>query len=161
MNPKPVVALLGAAPGAGEALVRALTERLAQSGIDGACAPEFVFGLPAVERPSLTLLLASDAPTQDPGLRSRLARERIAYSVLHGDAAMRLDAAWQLLRSLLRLAPEPGAAQPSRRSWSWACDKCSDPVCEHRLFQDLIASRHGDSAIGQDPTPDAATPPAH
>lgn len=29
-------------------------------------------------------------------------------------------------------------APDTRASWTWACDKCSDPDCEHRLFTGLL-----------------------
>lgn len=38
-----------------------------------------------------------------------------------------------------------GRQVPSKHSprsqWVWACDKCSDPQCEHRLLTDLIQQR--------------------
>ena len=27
------------------------------------------------------------------------------------------------------------------KAWVWACDKCSDPECEHKLLTDLLAKR--------------------
>ena len=149
MSPTPVVALLGAAAGVRQTLARDLIERLAQCGIGAGLAPQITCELSAGSaHPTLTLLIASE--DGDHGLRERLARERIAYSVLCGNAADRLAGAWQLLKPLLNLPQEPAAPEPTRRAWRWACDKCSDPACEHRLLQDLLAGRSG-TASGTDP----------
>ncbi|HSV60104.1 MAG TPA: hypothetical protein VLJ19_14515 [Variovorax sp.] len=150
-KPRPVVALLGAAPGARQALAHELIERIAQTGVGAGFSPEFTFELTAGKLPALTLLIAPDAGPDDPGLRERLARERVPYSVLYGDASARLASAWQLLQPLLKVAPAPAEQEPSRRAWSWSCDKCSDPACEHRLFQDLLAKKPADS--GTEPAP--------
>ena len=46
--------------------------------------------------------------------------------------------AWDAIR--LIADPDDGP-QPTRTTWAWTCDKCSDPACEHRLFSDLVAGR--------------------
>ena len=150
-KPRPVVALLSAAPGAGQALAHELIQRIAQAGVGAEFSPEFSFELTAGKLPALTLLIAPDAGPDDSGLREQLALERNPYSVLHGDASARLASAWQLLRALLALPTAAAAPEPARRAWSWACDKCSDPACEHRLFQDLLAKRP--PASGTEPAP--------
>jgi len=83
----------------------------------------------------------------DQAIRSALAAAGMAYCVLYGDASQRLAGA---LGAVERLQPglllrEP---QPSGRSkpWVWVCDKCSDPVCEHRLLSDLLAQRAAPAA---------------
>ena len=83
----------------------------------------------------------------DQAIRSALAAAGMAYCVLYGDAPQRLAGA---LGAVERLQPglllrEP---QPSGRSkpWVWVCDKCSDPVCEHRLLSDLLAQRAAPAA---------------
>ncbi|MDM0113397.1 ATPase [Variovorax sp. J22R133] len=73
-------------------------------------------------------------------LRAALARGGVGYSVLHGDAAARLEAAWSLVQRRLKL-PGTADASTSRTEWNWTCDKCSDPVCEHRMFSSLLDKR--------------------
>lgn len=74
----------------------------------------------------------------------------ISFSVLHGDGEARLDSAWRLIQALLGLPPELAVSATERR-WSWTCDKCSDPVCEHRLFRDLLENKKRDQ--GTEPPP--------
>jgi hypothetical protein len=138
----PQIALLGA-PGSGKAtLARALEARLAQHGMDAqVVVVDALASVPALRQSGSTIHLlcapveASDAMGEAESLRWReaLARATIPYSVLHGDAKARLECAWNLM------APTPSAAPPTR--WSWQCDKCSDPACEHRLLRDLLAGR--------------------
>ncbi len=69
------------------------------------------------------------------GFRAQLLQSGSAYSVVYPD-----DDGW--LHGVLHAcghAPRP-ERQTLRR---WACDACSDPDCEHRLFQDLLARRPG------------------
>ncbi|WP_411886544.1 hypothetical protein [Polaromonas sp. YR568] len=89
--------------------------------------------------------LESMEPSQhaaDQSIRSALAAAGMAYCVLYGGAPQRLG---QALAAVERL--QPGLPlreeQPASRSrpWVWVCDKCSDPVCEHRLLSDLLAQR--------------------
>lgn len=106
---------------------------------------------------ALTLLLALDLPGaadrgQEPSpgrertdalLRAALARGQVPYAVIHGRGPERLANAWCAINSRAEAAEAadrqrtPGGA----RTWSWPCDKCSDPACEHRLFSDLVARR--------------------
>lgn len=95
----------------------------------------------------LTLLcgLESAEPARqaaDQSIRSALAAAGVAYCVLYGSVPQRLD---QALGAVERLqpGPRPRKQQPQARSkaWVWVCDKCSDPVCEHRLLSDLLAQR--------------------
>ncbi len=71
----------------------------------------------------------------DEAFRGLLLRRGDAHSVVHAD-----DDGWMngVLRAC-RYANRP-EHQTLRR---WACDACSDPDCEHRLFQDLLARRPG------------------
>lgn len=89
--------------------------------------------------------LESMEPSQqaaDQSIRSALAAANMAYCVLYGSTPQRLA---QALGAVERL--QPGLPlqeqQPSNRSkpWVWVCEKCSDPVCEHRLLSDLLARR--------------------
>lgn len=85
-------------------------------------------------------------------LRSDLDRHNIPYQVLYGSAEECLAQAFQVIRSRLFVRPDP--AEPGQKAlsdqsaarnarWVWACDKCSDPLCEHRLLSGLLASRKG------------------
>lgn len=136
------IALLGADHSGRQALLNELAPRLQDTPFtlqvieDGAELPS----------PALVLLLASpDAHGEAEGLRwrERLAQAGIAFSVLHGDAQARLDGAWRLIEPLLGIAPSPDLQTTSAARWTWTCDKCSDPACEHRLFQDLVQGRRG------------------
>jgi len=68
-------------------------------------------------------------------LRSTLVQARLPFQVIYGLGEHRLA---QALAALGKPAAESGA---SRKPWVWVCDKCSDPVCEHRMLSDLLASR--------------------
>lgn len=107
---------------------------------------------------ALTLLTALDLPWVADGLqrdgphvrepvdamvRAALGRAGVAYSVVHGSGGQRLTNAWNALNLAAQAEQSPqspvsaSATGPAR----WSCDKCSDPVCEHRLFTDLLARR--------------------
>ncbi|HEY3048981.1 MAG TPA: hypothetical protein VGJ72_16155 [Polaromonas sp.] len=107
-------------------------------------------------RYDLTLLMGLETLAQSPELarqqlaadqsiRAALALSGVPYRVLYGQQQERLE---QALREFERLLP---AAAPHTRqdtgpgsktkAWVWACDKCSDPQCEHRLLSDLLAQR--------------------
>ncbi len=76
-------------------------------------------------------------------LRSLLQRARIPFQVVYGQGPQRLLAALQALVSAGAVPPEGVDRAPdgdSRRAWTWVCEKCSDPECEHRLFTRLRAS---------------------
>jgi len=98
---------------------------------------------------SLTLLTALDLPWVADGLqrdgphvrepvdarvRAALVKAGVAFSVVHGSGTERLANAWNAIN-----ATADGADRTSSPNWSWPCDKCSDPACEHRLFSDLVA----------------------
>jgi ribosomal protein L37AE/L43A len=100
----------------------------------------------------LTLLCGLEAAdpvrqSADQAIRTALARAGIPYCVLYGNSRERLA---QALGAVERL--QPGAPlqehPPERRSkaWVWVCDKCSDPICEHRLLSDLLAQRAAPAA---------------
>lgn len=115
----------------------------------------------AQRRAALTLLTALDLPwiadglqrdgehvrePIDRALRALLTEHGIAWSVVGGQGAARLDQAFDAATPLLvRLAPpqsglftrlaEREAALPA---WRWVCEKCDMPDCEHaamRLLQ--------------------------
>lgn len=98
----------------------------------------------------LTLLTGLDLPWVADGLqrdgphvrepvdalvRKALARAGTPYRVVYGSGAARLAHALTAI--------DAGIAQPGAREhggWSWLCDKCGDPQCEHRLFSRHIGS---------------------
>jgi nicotinamide riboside kinase len=104
---------------------------------------------------TMTLLTALDLPWVADGLqrdgphvrepvdalvRAALTRAGISYAVVHGRGPERLASAW----TALNFASEAEAAVAHRsagEAWGWSCEKCSDPVCEHRLFTDLLSRR--------------------
>lgn len=105
---------------------------------------------------TMTLLTALDLPWVADGLqrdgphvrepvdalvRAALARAGVAYAVVHGRGPERLASAWTAL-NLASGAEPPASSRPAGAAWNWTCDKCSDPVCEHRLFTDLLSRRN-------------------
>jgi nicotinamide riboside kinase len=68
-------------------------------------------------------------------LRQTLVQAQIPFQVIYGQGEERLA---QALSALKR---SPTVREARRNPWVWACDKCSDPACEHRLLSDLLASR--------------------
>lgn len=115
--------------------------------------------LAAQRRCAITLLTALDIPWIADGLqrdgpqvrepvdaliRAALSGAGLSYAVVHGSGAERLASAWNAINSI---AGSEGRARLRSRTdakpsgWTWPCEKCSDPECEHRLFSDLIASR--------------------
>lgn len=114
--------------------------------------------LAAQQRYAITLLTALDLPwvaddmrdgphAQQPTdtlVRAALARAKLSYAVVHGTGGERLASAWNAIVSIAGNEGRPRTrarsdAKPA--SWSWPCEKCSDPECEHKLFSDLIARR--------------------
>lgn len=100
---------------------------------------------------AVTLLTALDLPWVADGLqrdgpqvrepvddrvRAALAGAGLGFSVVHGTGEQRLANAWNAIGRTGDVE-RTGA----RSDWRWPCDKCSDPVCEHRLFSDLLARR--------------------
>ena len=86
---------------------------------------------------TLTLLLSSpDQAAWETQCRAQLAGQ--GFQVLYGrNAGERLLAALRAIHTALPGALlEPPADRPQRLR-VWACEKCSDPECEHRLFTAL------------------------
>lgn len=71
-------------------------------------------------------------------LRAMLQEAGIGYRVIYGRGAERLASALDAIASITGVAPAPAV----RSEWSWSCDKCSDPQCEHRLFTRLTEPRN-------------------
>ncbi|MDP9603386.1 ATPase [Variovorax gossypii] len=114
--------------------------------------------LAAQRRYAITLLTALDLPwvaddmrdgphAQQPTdtlVRAALTGAKLSYAVVHGTGGERLANAWNAIVSIAGNEGRPRTrarsdAKPA--SWSWPCEKCSDPECEHKLFSDLIARR--------------------
>lgn len=91
----------------------------------------------------LLMGLASDkaaALTQHTQFRDALSQAGVPYQVIYS-----LDEDLLAERITFDIALLQGRQAPSshksRAPWVWACDKCSDPQCEHRLLTDLIQQR--------------------
>ena len=109
----------------------------------------YAFALERQRRYDLTLVTGLDLPWVPDGLqrdgpqvqgpvdalvREALAKAGVAYRVVYGRGEERTRAALApVLARLGEHAPETGEAA----RWTWACEKCSDPDCEHRLFAAL------------------------
>lgn len=141
------IALLGA-PGTGKSrLARELAGHLGQQ----ACDHEVLEGAtPHVLPCDAILLMGLDLPSSaggeaaDAQLRAELQSAGLPYQVVYGTGEQRLRSALLALAAagMLPAAPAPhdeegGAA----RAWTWTCEKCSDPACEHRLFTRLKQGR--------------------
>ena len=97
----------------------------------------------------------------DTALRQALSNAGIAFQVVYGTGASRLENALRCLGqgknqeqiqensdgsfpSFPRRRESTSANMDSRlrgndnRGYNWQCERCSDPVCEHRLFRDLL-----------------------
>jgi nicotinamide riboside kinase len=95
----------------------------------------------------LTLLLGLDLPWRaaapqtsstvsrdavDTRLRKVLTDNKLTFTVIYGLEADRLEAALNAIIPLRTERIQP--AESDRVHWQSSCEKCSDPVCEHRLF---------------------------
>jgi hypothetical protein len=98
----------------------------------------------------LTLLLGLDllppaearaSEAVDMTLRAALAGAGLAYKVIYGRGAQRLE------NALLAIEGTGAAASDARLAAqyglqggrvAWRCENCSDPACEHRLFTGLL-----------------------
>lgn len=80
----------------------------------------------------------------DTALRAVLNREGIAFQVVYGTGESRLKNALMCLTTQTSETTESidfvesnHTSRPQRLR-NWVCERCSDPVCEHRLFRDLL-----------------------
>ncbi len=93
----------------------------------------------------LVLLMGLDLPAPaatvaqrqhiDRQLRARLAHRALAHATVYGQGPHRAQHALQAIQFH---RCEPSALQSPASRWKWACEKCSDPECEHRLFSALL-----------------------
>lgn len=151
------IALLGARGSGKTWLADQLTQTFADKRqgvqIDEAVALEALTG-----PPSDILLLGLDLgpPTQaqlqaDQALRHALTTAAAPFQVIYGQGQQRLLNALHALKTASANDAEhahpdsasvaPPAKPEKRKPWVWACEKCSDPVCEHRLLSDLLTKR--------------------
>jgi nicotinamide riboside kinase len=77
-------------------------------------------------------------PPVDALLRKRLDEAAIAYRVVYGQGAQRLQNALDCIAAYA--LPTGTTAINTSKKWVWVCDKCSDPDCEHKLFSQLASS---------------------
>jgi hypothetical protein len=89
-----------------------------------------------------------DSSCMDTLLRRSLTQANVPFQVIYGVGDERLRQALAAVSQLsalksLEAKPEipPAETTSPRKPWVWACDKCSDPVCEHRLLSDLLLNR--------------------
>ncbi len=84
-------------------------------------------------------------------IRAALTGARLQFSTIYGLGGQRLLHALQCINTTKLIAindhmaltlPENSVKMKSQ-AWKWVCDKCSDPVCEHQLFSQLIGARQG------------------
>jgi hypothetical protein len=73
-------------------------------------------------------------------LRAALARGKIDYAVIYGQGPERMDAALRAISSARGDPVKPDL--DSLKTWQWACEKCSDPDCEHRMFTGQLSIGH-------------------
>jgi GTPase SAR1 family protein len=87
---------------------------------------------------------------EDSKIRAHLQNHGLVFKVIYGNPATRLATTLRLIQTkytinfvAARACPEPVLATISSKigqKWSWNCDKCSDPECEHRLFASLLTN---------------------
>ena len=73
----------------------------------------------------------------DTALRTALAIGGIQFQVVYGTGKSRLQNALRCLNLAVNTSFETNENRPQRLR-NWVCERCSDPVCEHRLFQNLL-----------------------
>ena len=73
----------------------------------------------------------------DSALRTALTLGGIQFQVVYGTGESRLQNALRCLNLAVNTLLETNENRPQRLR-NWVCERCSDPVCEHRLFQDFL-----------------------
>ncbi|MDZ7866586.1 hypothetical protein [Acidovorax sp.] len=145
------IVLLGA-PGTGaQDLADALAAHLAATPSPTPVTLTVLADFSALDRTaSMALLMGLDLPcpqgqqperqAADAQLRAALNAAGVGYRVVYGTGPARLASALRALGSVLGM-PESEAVRASEsraaRLRAYGCEKCSDPVCEHRLFTAL------------------------
>ena len=145
------IALLGT-PGTGKRqLAQELRARLAQIASASTDIAVVDADTPLPTACDLALLMGLDLPSAaggedaDARIRERLRGAAVTYQVVYGHGPQRLRCA---LSALAAAGVVPAQAleadAPRQRAWTWVCEKCSDPECEHRLFTALQQERRPD-----------------
>ena len=110
----------------------------------------------------LTFLMGLDTHNHDQlaadqVIRATLSKLNTAYDVLYGSTDERVV---QALRRIQERQASSAGQMPDRptgtikpveasgknKAWVWACDKCSDSQCEHKLLTDLLEKRQTSKA---------------
>lgn len=159
------IAVLGAPNSGKTQLVHDLLQHLTGAGWSAAIADDtshtlspshaamvWILDAPAIDNLSahrfdLYLLMGLDLPSPaiasanvDMRLRQQLNKAQLAYHVVYGQGAERLQSAlFALARQAPTLAMPMRAEQPAR--WLGVCESCGDGPCEHRLFSTLLTRR--------------------
>lgn len=76
----------------------------------------------------------------DARLRQLLSEHAMPYAVVYGTETQRTASALQAIAHH-RGSPVARSAD-SQRSWQGACEKCSDPQCEHKMFTGQLKIGH-------------------
>ena len=84
---------------------------------------------------ALQIQSAEERSRMDTLLRHSLTQAGLPYQVIYGTGDERLK------QALTAVSAPPTQTPSPRKPWVWACDKCSDPACEHRLLSDLLLNR--------------------
>lgn len=112
------------------------------------CSLVFLAGLeaPAALRLKNQLNFEHGWRTVDDLIRNALALAAVSYRVLYGTAAQRLAQALLAVESVAsppvdRTKLNLAASGEKKQPWTWMCDKCSDPQCEHQLLTALLQRR--------------------
>lgn len=75
----------------------------------------------------------------DAKIRVALVRAGIHFQVVYGSGEARFQHALHCLKTTTEdLVPQSKPQSQVKKLRNWFCERCSDPVCEHRLFQDLL-----------------------
>lgn len=164
-DPLPSIALLGAPHTGAEALARALRAHIPPESAQIVVAPALLAAppqtqfTPALPAATLTLLMGLDLPCPaeerasqealDAQLRVALQGAGVTYRVIYGQGDTRVANALNAIKSIaINTYPTGGNevfdlenGMHNQRLRAWNCEKCSDPVCEHRLFTSLVDKR--------------------
>ena len=85
---------------------------------------------------------AGERSRMDMLLRRSLTQAQVPFQVIYGSGNERLRQALTALKSIeAKPQPLPPETSQPRKPWVWACEKCSDPSCEHKLLSDLLLNR--------------------
>jgi hypothetical protein len=97
----------------------------------------------ANQQSDLNFLIGTNTQTLDSqNQRSQLVSAGLPFHVLYALPTECLTQVMVLTEwRLEKDEASNGKPMLAGKPWVWPCEKCSDPVCEHRMLSDLIASR--------------------